>query len=239
MDLSTELRAAADLAGADFFGAADLTPAYDAILEQGGPVVARFPRAVSVGVVLPHAIVDDLPSGDWAVATAYRRAYDTLNMRLDIIASHLGGIIQRKGYDAFPVPASGPAGLRSLQGVFSHKLAAHLAGLGWIGRSCMLITPEAGPRVRWVTVLTDVPLEPTGAPLGERCGSCTECVDACPPRAFTGEPFRPDEPREARFDASKCAKHLKSVEQSTGLRVCGLCISACPHGKKRRRGLSG
>ena len=238
MDMLQTLRDAAGLAGADFFGVANLTPAHDAILEQGGPVVARFPRAVSVGIVLPHAIVDALPEGDWAVATAYRRAYDSLNMRLDLLASHLGSIIQRAGYDAFPIPASGPAGIKSLQGIFSHKLAAHLAGLGWIGKSCMLITPEVGPRVRWVTVLTDALLDPTGTPMDERCSACTECVDACPPHAFTGEAFRPDEPRDVRFDAGKCAKHLKHVEQSTGFRVCGLCIEACPYGKRRSGGVT-
>lgn len=236
LEISIRLREAVDLAGADFFGVADLTPVRNAILEQGGPTLARFPRGVSVGINLPHAIVDELPNAvpNHAVAVGYRRAYDTLNMRLDILASHIGGIIQRAGYDAFPVPASGPAGLKNMQAVFSHKLAAHLAGLGWIGKNCMLITPEVGPRVRWVTVLTDAPLDPTGAPMDPRCGSCTACVDACPPQAFTGEPFRPDEPREVRFDAEKCAKHLKSMEQSIGLRVCGLCISACPHGRSRR-----
>ncbi len=37
-----------------------------------------------------------------------------------------------------------------------------MAGLGRIGKSCLLITPEAGPRVHWATVLTDAPMQVTG-----------------------------------------------------------------------------
>ena len=92
--------------------------------------------------------------------------------------------------------------MTNVSGGCSQKLAAHLSGLGWIGKSCLLVTPDHGPRVRWVTVLTDAPLRPTGAPLEQRCGECTACVDICPVHALTGKPFSPDELREARFDAT-------------------------------------
>ena len=84
-------------------------------------------------------------------------------------------------------------------GFFSHKLAAHLAGLGWIGKSCLLVTLEVGPRVRWASVLTDAPLM-AGEPLEERCGECRGCVEVCPAGAFSGRSFFFDEPRAARFD---------------------------------------
>ena len=110
-------------------------------------------------------------------------------------------------------------------------MAAHLAGLGWIGKSCLLVTPEAGPRVRWTTVLTDAPLK-AGTPMEMRCGDCHECVDICPVKAFTGRNFIESEPREARYDARRCEKYLKGLEASTGYGVCGMCLYICPHGKK-------
>jgi hypothetical protein len=67
----------------------------------------------------------------------------------------------------------------SLKDVRAHKLAAHLAGLGWIGKSCLLLTEQFGPRVRFVSVLTDAPLE-AGSPLDKPCGKCQVCIDACP-----------------------------------------------------------
>ncbi len=110
-----------------------------------------------------------------------------------------------------------------------------MAGLGWIGKSCLLVTPDHGPRVRWVTVLTDAPLEPTGSPMEPRCGECTACVDIYPVPAFTGRIFSPDEPREARFNAAACDRYFKEREKNDGVATCGLCVWVSPHGRKAGR----
>jgi epoxyqueuosine reductase QueG len=234
MDLERSLKDLAGTMGADFYGVADLAPAYDAILEQGGAAVAAFPRAVSIGIGLLHPIVDGLPQHtDRAVAMIYRHhAYDLVNQRLDHIASPLASLIQRAGYRALPVPASQTVDEERLRGIFSHKMAAHLAGLGWIGRSCMLITPQVGPRVRWATVLTDAPLATTGGPMEQRCGTCRDCVEICPAHAYTGEPYRLGEPREVRFAAHKCSNYFERMKEIKGVSVCGLCLYVCPNGRQ-------
>jgi epoxyqueuosine reductase len=219
----------------DFFGVADLSPSYDTILAQGGPVVAEYPRAVSIGIALPHAIVDRLPRrAERAVAVNYRHhGYDVINQRLDLVASQLSSFLQQEGYSTFPVPASRRVDDERICAEFSHKLAAHLAGLGWIGKSCLLITPEMGPRVRWATVLTAAPLAKTGESMEERCGDCIECVEICPVNAFTGKPFREDEPREQRFDASKCDRYFAKMKEKDSVpAVCGLCLYVCPCGRR-------
>jgi epoxyqueuosine reductase QueG len=155
-----------------------------------------------------------------------------MNQRLDLIASSLSSVLQRDGHRAFPVPASQTVDDERICAVFSHKMAAHLAGLGWIGKSCLLITSEVGPRVRWATVLTDAPLKATGEPMEERCGSCVQCVEICPVEAFTGQPFRENEPREARYDASKCDRYFSKMEAQGEVPVCGLCLYICPQGRQ-------
>ena len=55
-DLRAELDSQARELGADAFGVADLTPARAFIVAQGGEFLARFSRAVSVGVRLPEGI---------------------------------------------------------------------------------------------------------------------------------------------------------------------------------------
>jgi epoxyqueuosine reductase QueG len=70
-----------------------------------------------------------------------------------------------------------------------------------------------------------------GEAIDERCGGCEECVEVCPPRAFTGRPFRVEEPREARFAARKCDEYLDEMGEATGVSVCGLCLYACPYGR--------
>ncbi|MGO9176289.1 MAG: 4Fe-4S double cluster binding domain-containing protein [Desulfobaccales bacterium] len=90
-----------------------------------------------------------------------------------------------------------------------------------------------GPRVRWGTVLTDAPLEATGQSSGERCGDCRECVDICPVKAFTGQPFRAGEPRAVRFNATKCDRYFaKMRERDAETAACGLCMYVCPYGRR-------
>ena len=106
--LEKHLRAEALTLGADYFGVADLFPAQGLVREQGGQMIAQFPRAISVGVVMPFAIVDHLARHkNKRVATAYHsHSYEILNRRLDEITSQLSSTLQREGYRAFPVPAS-------------------------------------------------------------------------------------------------------------------------------------
>lgn len=232
----------ADSAGIDFLGVADLSSALPFIRAQGGNVVDGYPLAVSIGIRLPDPVVDMLPKRfDRAVAVNYRnQAYTTINYRLDVFTSRLAGLIQREEFRALPIPAaersSGDYVLsndKKISAVFSHKLAAHLAGFGWIGKSCLLVTLKYGPRVRWSTVLTDAPLKATGKPLKRKCGKCRECVDICPVRAFTGREFDPKESREMRYNAKSCQDYHKKMEAKIGLPVCGMCLYICLPGRKK------
>jgi epoxyqueuosine reductase len=235
MDLEHKLIDSAMTWGADYFGIADLSAAQDAILEQGGTDIAEYPRSISIGIALFHPIVNQLPRRqERAVAVNYRsHCYDVINARLDLIISRLASVLQRGGHRAFPVAASKRVDDDRICAIFSHKLSAHLAGLGWIGKNCLLITPDMGPRVRWATVLTDAPLETRDRPMDERCGDCRDCIDICPVRAFTGQPFRTEEHRVVRFDASKCDRYFsKMKEKNDETAVCGLCLYTCHYGRQ-------
>ncbi len=61
------------------------------------------------------------------------------------------------------------------------RIAAFLCGLGEIGYSKMLLTPEFGPRVRVGIIITELELEPD--PIiepGTLCNRCMACVRECP-----------------------------------------------------------
>ena len=234
MEIGQKLDNLADALGIDFLGLADMGPALDFIRDMGGEAIAAFPRAISLGMILPHAIVDQLPNrADKAVAMSYEsHAYNIVNQRLNLAASQISGLLQRMGHGALPISATDHHDDARLWPTLSHKLAANLAGLGWIGKSCLLVTPKVGPRVRWSTVLTDAPLQTASEQTPEQCGECRECVDICPPGAFTGRAFDPREPREARYDAHKCQDYFRGLVQADHLPVCGLCLYVCPFGRK-------
>jgi epoxyqueuosine reductase QueG len=231
LSLQTDLERVAKELGADLFGVADLTIAQDFVCKQGGEYLRKFSRAVSIGIRLLDAVVDELfRHEDPAVIYTYRALYDSVNSRLDDVGLLLAKRVQEKGYKAYAIPASQTVDSNKLTGVFSHKLAVSLAGLGWIGKSCLLITPSYGPRVRFATILTDAPLK-AGSPISVKCNDCRECVDVCPVKAFTGASFNLSEPREVRFNANLCRSYGKKREEKLGEGFCGLCVYVCPYGR--------
>jgi epoxyqueuosine reductase QueG len=235
MQIGERLRQLADAEGVDLFGIADLAPARTAMLRFGQLDSEEYPYAISLGLRIPDAIVDQLPERrQRRVSVSYRaHGYELLNTRLDIATSKMASLLQREGFRALPIPSSRRADSATLSASFSNKMAAHLAGLGWIGKSCLLVTPQFGPRVRWATVLTSAPVQPTGSMLEQRCGSCHECVDICPPHAIKGRNFVLGEDRERRYDAHACERYLNEMEKADDA-VCGMCLYICPHGRARR-----
>lgn len=104
------------------------------------------------------------------------------------------------------------------------------AGLGWIGKSGLLISPTLGSYTFIAELIIN--LEVTYDPPFEQnlCGSCTRCMQAC----LTGAIVKP-----CTVDARKCIsyqtiEHKGEVEVSTNgwLFGCDLCQEVCPWNKK-------
>src|SRR6185369_15160112 len=61
------------------------------------------------------------------------------------------------------------------------------AGIGFVGKNGLVITPGQGSYQILGEVVTTLALVPD-TPIAERCGACTRCLDACPTGAFAA-PF--------------------------------------------------
>ena len=86
------------------------------------------------------------------------------------------------------IPASIPRDEHLMMGEMSNRHSAVCAGLAQFGWNGLALTPEVGPRVRWVQILTDYKLEPDpllkGPKLCDRT-KCRVCIDVCPVSAFS------------------------------------------------------
>lgn len=233
MEHSERLKAIAKEAGADLCGIADLAPFKESWIVIPKHLLDHYTMAVSIAVRLDNAIIDaisDAPTVDYA------RHYRETNMRLDDITAQIVAWIGTKGFQSSAVPASHVADEENLLGSLSHKAVARMAGIGWQGKSLLIVSPQYGPRIRLATVITDMPLA-FDQPIRNRCGECRECSEACPVSAIrnvlTGSQY---ESRDAAIDLKKCADRTLEVKAlpGIGVRACGVCVRACPFGRKKR-----
>jgi epoxyqueuosine reductase len=103
------------------------------------------------------------------------------------------------------------------------------AGIGWHGKSTMLIDQRLGTWFFLAELLTTLEL-PADEAVQDRCGTCSRCISACPTGAITA-PYR--------LDARRCVSYL-TIELKTAIPVelrplmgnrifgCDDCLDACP-----------
>lgn len=188
--------------------------------------------SITIAVRLSDYIIDEISD---VPTHTYFHHYRSVNFMIDQITLRCMLLLQEWGYKAFAVPASQTVKTKQdkYTGIFQHKTAATRAGLGWIGKSGLLITPEYGPRIRLGTVLTDMEL-PYGNPVTEgRCGECQLCVTSCPAMALHGINWKVGMPRKQIVDAHACSTYMHDNFRHIGRgSVCGICIRICPYGSK-------
>lgn len=190
---------------------------------------------ISIAVRLSDAIVNEIEDKP---THTYFHHYRSLNALIDNITLRTSLLLQDWGYLALAVPASQTVKTEDdfYTGIFQHKTAARLSGLGWIGKNALLITPEYGPRVRLGTVFTNMELPVDNKQIIRDCGECTLCTDACPAAAIQGRNWRQGMQRSSLLDAEACSNHMRSKYKLIGRgSVCGICMKVCPIGSKINR----
>ena len=109
------------------------------------------------------------------------------------------------------------------------------AGLGWVGKSSMLINRKYGSAFFLCEILLSLPIEPDKPYVQDGCGSCTRCIDACPNHCI--------DPLTRTIRADRCAAYLTiehkgdfSPEQSalvgTHLFGCDECLLVSPWNRR-------
>ena len=124
--------------------------------------------------------------------------------------------------------------ISKLYSLFNHKMAATSAGIGWVGKNGLLISPHHGPRLSLATVLTDARIAPDAPIEQSRCGSCTLCIEHCPSKAITGAVWSRHSPFVELVRLDVCRGHKTNKRKTEGKPNCGLCINICPYGRVKK-----
>jgi len=124
--------------------------------------------------------------------------------------------------------------------LLERELAAR-AGLGWVGKNTLLIHPRQGSWFVLGELVLSLELE-ADEPLGDHCGTCTRCIEACPTRAIT--PYS--------VDARTCISYLTlehraeipaavhgPMREAEYLIGCDICQEVCPFNGEGRPVVTG
>jgi len=116
-------------------------------------------------------------------------------------------------------------------GVLSDHAVAERAGIGWIGKNSLLLTPEFGSYVYLGELITNIEFPPD-LPMENQCGDCTRCIDACPTQAIV---------QPGQVNAKICLSYITQRKdlleehwmEQLGNRLygCDTCQIVCPKNK--------
>ena len=190
---------------------------------------------VSVAVPVPKHIVTDLQT---VPTREYYDAYYALNAQMDEVVEYGAEFLRKYEFHAYANTTQVAKKDGNWCTALPHKTVATRAGLGWIGKSCLLVTERYGSAVRLSSLQTDAPL-PADRPINEsRCGGCSVCVQECPASALLGTLWHVGTGREEILQKEKCKEtQTLRMKQATGIEtdLCGLCFAVCPYTQKYLR----
>jgi epoxyqueuosine reductase len=193
-DLTAAVKQVALNAGADLVGVADIDRYLHAPPDVHPRSIFGGTRSIiALGCRMVRGALKTIEEGN------YWQAYncDSYQYLNEVLAPHMLRkivmFLEDLGYTS--VPIHNPFGARQGRpvrpggtqpdGQMSLRVVGCAAGLGELGLSKLLLTPQFGPRQRVFAVLTDAVLEPDPliAP-GTVCDRCGSCIKACPAAAM-------------------------------------------------------
>jgi epoxyqueuosine reductase len=107
---------------------------------------------------------------------------------------------------------------------------AKRSGLGWVGKHTLLLSKQKGSYFFLAEIISDLELT-YDSPVSDHCGTCTNCIDACPTDAILENGYI--------LDASKCISYLTielkgaipelySDKMEDWIFGCDICQDVCP-----------
>lgn len=169
----------------------------------------------------------ELPGGGRVARYATNRDYHRwLKKRVTKLRARLEEVgmppdSMRGGTDALPV---------------LERALAVRAGVGFLAKSSMVISPTHGPYLQLAELLVPAEL-PHDLPAPGTCGSCTACIDACPTDAIVA-PYQLDARRCLSYTTIEhrgpIAPALREA-QGEWLFGCDVCLEVCPFTSRSRR----
>ena len=222
MELTDEIRKYLYACGADLIGIGDMNRVEN----------CNFKIGIAIAIALPKNIIIDLQK---APTKEYYNLYYSLNKKLNDIVMAGEDFLKKKGFEVYAQTTERVEITPNKVSKLPHKTVATRGGLGWIGKNCLLVTPQYGSAIRISSLLTNAPLKCDEPVNQSHCGTCNQCVINCPGQALKGNLWSVGIQREEIVDIEKCyKKQVEIMTKSTGIEtdLCGKCFAVCAYTKR-------
>lgn len=172
----------------------------------------QYPFTIVLTMEMGKDIIETPPGAD------AKDLNDTAYVKLAILTTKLSDYLRKNG---FATEIAHPFG-----GLVNFSALGQEAGIGYIGESGLLITPELGPRQKISAIFTSI----SNLPLNEDnehdwipyyCDKCGKCVKACPEKALIEK-------------ETCCGSEIELIQKNCigCSQGCTYCIEACPFEEK-------
>lgn len=146
-------------------GSLDITNRINDIIGNDGDTIwatadisySEFKKSYSRAIILAQKYNQYITNDNYNEQD-YHKLMTVIKIIIDEKVKHLKQLFDQQSISNY-IPPVAQTDEISLLAPFSFKYAAVQAGLGWIGKSGVLVTRKFGPRVRLAAILIDYPLE--------------------------------------------------------------------------------
>lgn len=186
-------------------------------LTKGYPVAILIGIPLSSGYLNKVANVSNYVQDMKCNNLMHEDEFHNMELKTDGLADFIADYLAAKGYRAYSqseknLLATGAYNTSLQSTLLPHKTIALLAGMGWIGRHNLLVTPECGSAISMCTVLTNAPLPAEcSSAVPSQCNDCTVCVGICPASIIKGKAWSRGIPRDEMIDAKGCITCLRCM----------------------------
>ncbi len=185
----------------------------DLIFQEFGVL---FDNAIVLAMEMSQEKIDQAPS-----QVTFEMVFETYD-GLGIAANRIAAFLREQGYSA---QADHPLGGTALYPPIAQK-----AGIGWVGKHGLLITPKFGSRIRLAAVYTSIQNLPDSKEnnhnwIEDYCTMCRRCIKECPPQAILEETIIHESGLKTDIVQQACFEYFL-VNYG-----CSVCIKVCPFSK--------
>ncbi len=218
--------------GADIVGIGDISH-YEGTIPQRDPrkILPAAKCVIGFGFRVPRALYRTMEQGTQFFNYTQLGVKYIDEDFAEIFLLKMGGLIENEGYDAclqrnvsnlriqgdhttnselidtyelvHAEPVSPDKPVPDI--IMDFNRSAEICGLGSVSMKGTVLTPQFGPFVRFVFIVTDAPLECDKPFEGNLCDKCGECAAACPGNAIA---------KDGELNTWQCAVYYRGAHKS-------------------------